>query len=502
MSYTNSGSKGRKTSVKKLSIMAALLLINALFFSVDVHSAKSSALLAVAGVSIPGDLDGNNIVDIFDVITLARSYMATPDRPNWNPNADINKDGIVDLYDAMILSSHFGEHSQQSMKIGMYTASWNFNQFTAETIANTFDMSQSWILGTGPEYVAKMNQVHALNPEYKALVYRNVLAIYKSYPYDAEWNLATNNGWLLKDPSGKYIVTYSGENYMVDIGNSDYQRWVANTIESWIDQSPFFDGVMVDNSLVVSARQWEAVGGGRPINPRTGTYFTDAEVFAGYSQLLNEIIAAVGPSKLVLPNGIWNGELFFGNAGYRTILSNVPELNALGSEGIFFQSHTTNWYTETGWLKSVDLLVWIQDNFLRGHPERYFNGWVPIDGQSLPVVSNREQLVMFGFCSMMLGAKYSEQNTIGFGETLHEYLDLITLIQELRSTDMIEPLNDYYKIPYTSVYARDFVAGKVLVNPTDVAYTITLNGSYTTLDGSVVSDSLAVNPHSGILLFN
>jgi hypothetical protein len=66
---------------------------------------------------------------------------------------------------------------------------------------------------------------------------------------------------------------------------------------------------------------------------------------------------------------------------------------------------------------------------------------------------------------------------------------------------MIEPLGDYYKITSTAVYTRDFVRGKVLVNPTDVSYTITLDGNYATIDGTIVSGPLIVYAHSGVILF-
>jgi hypothetical protein len=66
---------------------------------------------------------------------------------------------------------------------------------------------------------------------------------------------------------------------------------------------------------------------------------------------------------------------------------------------------------------------------------------------------------------------------------------------------MIKPSGDYYKITSTAVYARDFAAGKVLVNPTDVPYTIALDGSFTTIEGMTVSGTLIVYPHTGAILF-
>jgi hypothetical protein len=395
--------------------------------------------------------------------------------------------------------SYYGKMSEPSLRVRGSASSWNLGEYSAETVAETFGMSSSWWVPPESDYSAKMNQVHAMNPKYKALVYRDISSVY-DYWAD-EWSLASNNGWLLKDSSGNYVTWQSS--YLVDITNPDYQKWVATKIKSWLVQYPFFDGVSADNGLKASASDWGGDGSDRPMNPRTGTYFTDDEISNGYAQTLSEIISAIGTSKLLLPNGIWNGEAFFengGNNGYRITLSKVPQLNALGSEGIFFQSYAGWWYDEAKWLKSVDMIVWMQDNFLDKHPERRFNAWVPVDSDVLPPGTTREQLMMWGFCSMLLGAK-TDQNTIGFGKGIYKYPSLMTLLQKLQNIDMVEPLGNYYKIPSTSIYARDFAKGKVLVNPTDISYTITLERSYTTFYGSTVSGSLTIDSHTGVILF-
>jgi hypothetical protein len=61
-------------------------------------------------VTIPGDINGDFTVDIYDAIKLAAAYNSTALDPNWNPNADINGDGWVDIYDAIILAGHYNEH--------------------------------------------------------------------------------------------------------------------------------------------------------------------------------------------------------------------------------------------------------------------------------------------------------------------------------------------------------------------------------------------------------
>jgi hypothetical protein len=192
-----------------------------------------------------------------------------------------------------------------------------------------------------------------------------------------EWNYAQNQGWLLKDINGNYVTESWAENYMVDITNTSYQQWLAAKVKSWLDQHPEFDGIMVDNSQKYSAQEFDSCGKTRPINLRTGTYFTDTEILDGCAGMLNAIIDAIGTSKLVVPNGIWNGAIWWntwpGGDNYRYVLSKIPRLNCLNSEGLFMAANN-QWYSESLWKNSVDFVVWVQDNFLKGHPERCFSG--------------------------------------------------------------------------------------------------------------------------------
>ena len=61
-------------------------------------------------VTIPGDVKGDFVVDIYDAIILSNAYNSVPASSKWNPNADINCDNIVDIYDAIILANHYNQH--------------------------------------------------------------------------------------------------------------------------------------------------------------------------------------------------------------------------------------------------------------------------------------------------------------------------------------------------------------------------------------------------------
>ncbi len=60
-------------------------------------------------MGIPGDINGDGVVDVYDLIIVASAYGSTPSDSNWNPNADINGDETVDIFDLILVASHYGE---------------------------------------------------------------------------------------------------------------------------------------------------------------------------------------------------------------------------------------------------------------------------------------------------------------------------------------------------------------------------------------------------------
>jgi len=60
-------------------------------------------------VTIPGDLNGDKIVDIYDAIILANHFEFDRYHPSWDSNVDINNDEIIDIYDAILLAANYGE---------------------------------------------------------------------------------------------------------------------------------------------------------------------------------------------------------------------------------------------------------------------------------------------------------------------------------------------------------------------------------------------------------
>ncbi|MEM3576954.1 MAG: PKD domain-containing protein [Candidatus Bathyarchaeia archaeon] len=70
---------------------------------------NETKIVIVRFIALLGDINGDGTVDIFDAILLSISFGAKPGNPNWNPNADLDNSGEIDIFDAIILSAHYGE---------------------------------------------------------------------------------------------------------------------------------------------------------------------------------------------------------------------------------------------------------------------------------------------------------------------------------------------------------------------------------------------------------
>jgi hypothetical protein len=67
-------------------------------------------------VGVPGDVSSktprvyDGVTNMFDIAYLVSLYQTRPTSPNWNPNADVNNDGVVDMKDIAIAVYYFNRH--------------------------------------------------------------------------------------------------------------------------------------------------------------------------------------------------------------------------------------------------------------------------------------------------------------------------------------------------------------------------------------------------------
>jgi hypothetical protein len=55
-----------------------------------------------------GDVNGDQVVDIFDAVAIGGSFHTTPSDNQWNPRADLNEDNIIDIFDLVIMARNYG----------------------------------------------------------------------------------------------------------------------------------------------------------------------------------------------------------------------------------------------------------------------------------------------------------------------------------------------------------------------------------------------------------
>lgn len=58
-------------------------------------------------IKIP-DVNNDGVVDLFDLVKVAKAYASSPGDPNWDPEADVNGDNTVDIFDLVIISKYYG----------------------------------------------------------------------------------------------------------------------------------------------------------------------------------------------------------------------------------------------------------------------------------------------------------------------------------------------------------------------------------------------------------
>ncbi len=75
----------------------------------ETYTIDNTGIYNSVQLTIPGDIDGNNLVDMRDIGLAARAFGATPSDPRWTPNPDINSDNRIDMRDIAIAARNFGQ---------------------------------------------------------------------------------------------------------------------------------------------------------------------------------------------------------------------------------------------------------------------------------------------------------------------------------------------------------------------------------------------------------
>ena len=60
-------------------------------------------------VTLPGDVDGDRDVDIYDIVRMSNVYGLSHPDPEYDVDCDIDGDGDIDIYDIVAAASNYGD---------------------------------------------------------------------------------------------------------------------------------------------------------------------------------------------------------------------------------------------------------------------------------------------------------------------------------------------------------------------------------------------------------
>jgi hypothetical protein len=84
------------------------LSVNATTVEGETEVSDNSLIEGWTIVTLPGDVEGDGDVDIFDIVKIAGSYGSKEGQLKYDPNCDINKDTKVDIFDVVIAAGNYG----------------------------------------------------------------------------------------------------------------------------------------------------------------------------------------------------------------------------------------------------------------------------------------------------------------------------------------------------------------------------------------------------------
>jgi parallel beta-helix repeat protein len=74
----------------------------------DANATDNLLIYGIVKVTVPGDVDGDRDVDIYDIVRIASAYGSNLGQPRFDPNCDIDSNNKIDIYDVVIATSIYG----------------------------------------------------------------------------------------------------------------------------------------------------------------------------------------------------------------------------------------------------------------------------------------------------------------------------------------------------------------------------------------------------------
>jgi hypothetical protein len=76
----------------------------------ETNTADNTLVDGTAHVGIPGDMDGNHLVNMLHLYNIALHFGTTPSQHTYVPNFDVDDNSMVNMLDLYIAAVHYGQH--------------------------------------------------------------------------------------------------------------------------------------------------------------------------------------------------------------------------------------------------------------------------------------------------------------------------------------------------------------------------------------------------------
>ena len=334
-----------------------------------------------------------------------------------------------------------------------FITAYDFNETDISFIASHFDLIETYL-----EKSSQVQQMKELNPNLKAIYYRDPLAYWGT------------NDWYVRDAqTGAKLIQKDWNWPLGDVSNPLYRAYVRDAVKYDLDNYPVFDGVFLDD-------YWQAISPTNFYREGTTELGTVPQTvidswLVNMTLLLSEIRTAIG-NKLIIVNtgpyaikylGIADGQMYeaFCHANWQTFTDYYGDWQEILNRMITLNSSGKIYLAQSGIQKDAT------------------------ESQTIKTAK-------YCFSMFLLGAN---SNSYFYFSTNYRG---VTYFPEW-VVDIGTPVEDYYSRSGTPLYEREYSKGLVLINPSSESAQINLESNYKNLDG-VITNIVVLGSREGAIL--
>lgn len=319
----------------------------------------------------------------------------------------------------------------------------------------------------------------AVNPRLRVVTYMNGSMAYRterdSFP----------SSWYLHDRNGNKIANNWGV-WLMDPANAS---WIANRTQKCLDNMRVegSDGCFVDN--LGTGTIWHTTLTGTPLNPRTGSNYTEAQWITDTAALIGRLHAGLPAQALLFGNGLMDGPTYWrpGAAASRVLMDTLD----IGCAETFVRianTSVTSFRPENQWRADVEML---RDAAARGKTVAALTKvWVPATQAQL------DRWHEYALGTFLLGDNGTNFFSFSSGGPTSQKL----LGGAWESSLRLGAADGAYAPLPSGGYGRSYANGRVVVNPTGTAVRLTLSGTYVDLGGTPRSGTVTLEPNTAMVL--